>query len=441
MITHDNRRLIFFTLWILAGGMVAGAARISEIDNGRIRFEAGTGIWNTVEWCADLQSGEWHAGWINQQGIVSTSMLTEIQVPVFYRVNSATDYYDNCAAVQETLMSQLRAELQGPGWWDALTRLAGFNAWLTNRLATLELGSLVTNVPGFGPVEYARMGAGPMLLLSHGGLMGYDNIYFLAAIAQSGFSVLCPSRPGFLRTPLLPGTNDSFELAADMMSGLLDALGVTNRVFICGTSAGGPTALQFALRHPDRTAGLVMMDAVSLPYVADLAATNNFVIPLLVPDSDQDPKSWKLNLGTERYPEETMFQWFKLVVQSNDAYRRELACRLAADPASVARLLQFTRGVTPISRRYAGTINDVGIMAYLPDYPLENITNPVLVTHSYYDGDVPFANATNVYGRVSGPKTNFFFYGGGHLYFLGPDWAEIQQRLLDFLNAHNPGFP
>lgn len=441
MKTIGNGLSLLVTLLFSAGGAAVGEERIAELGNGRLVFEAETGTYSTIEWCADLGESNWHDGWMSLQGIAITSALTDVSVPFFYRISSTTDYYDNCTALQDTLMTQIRAELQGPGWWSALSRLASFQAWISNRVATLEQGSTLVQVPGFGTVEYASMGHGPLFLMLHGGMMGYDTICIMSNIAQAGFTVICPSRPGFLRTPLLPGTNDSFELAADMLSGLLNVLGVTNRVIIGATSAGGPTALQFVLRHPDRTAALVMMSAVSKTYMAEIPEIDNFLIPLILPDTDQDVKSWKLMLGTERYPEETLYQWFTLVVQSNDVYRRELARQIAQDPVGVEHLLQFTCGITPIRLRYDGTINDDTLMAFLPDYPLESITNPVFVSHSYCDGDVHFEHATNLYDRVSGPKTNFYFSGCGHLYFLGPEWADIQQHLLEFMNQYNPGFP
>jgi pimeloyl-ACP methyl ester carboxylesterase len=46
----------------------------------------------------------------------------------------------------------------------------------------------------------------------------------------------------------------------DDMAALLDHLGII-RVVMIGVSYGGTVALHFALRHPDRLAGLVIVDS------------------------------------------------------------------------------------------------------------------------------------------------------------------------------------
>ena len=47
-----------------------------------------------------------------------------------------------------------------------------------------------------------------------------------------------------------------------MMAALLDALSI-DKVVVMGVSGGGPTTLNFALRHPDRCSGLLTEVAVS----------------------------------------------------------------------------------------------------------------------------------------------------------------------------------
>src|SRR5690606_1735279 len=63
------------------------------------------------------------------------------------------------------------------------------------------------------------------------------------------------SRPGYLDTPLSSGA--SFQAQADLYAALLDELGVEKTV-VLGASGGGHAALQFAIRHPDRTLGLLL---------------------------------------------------------------------------------------------------------------------------------------------------------------------------------------
>ena len=56
---------------------------------------------------------------------------------------------------------------------------------------------------------------------------------------ENGFGVICPSRPGYGRTPL--GTEGTAAEAADKCAALLDTLGI-EKVVANGISGGGPTA-------------------------------------------------------------------------------------------------------------------------------------------------------------------------------------------------------
>jgi pimeloyl-ACP methyl ester carboxylesterase len=108
-----------------------------------------------------------------------------------------------------------------------------------------------------GAIEYAVAGAGVPLLSIHGAGGGFDQGLDLAEpLVNDGFRIIAVSRFGYLRTPL--PADASAAAQADAHACLLDALGV-ERAAILGTSAGGPSALQFALRHPDRTAALALL--------------------------------------------------------------------------------------------------------------------------------------------------------------------------------------
>lgn len=75
-------------------------------------------------------------------------------------------------------------------------------------------------------------------------------------LARAGLRVIAVSRFGYLRTPL--PADASAAAQADAHACVLDALGI-RRAAVLGVSAGGPSALQFALRHPERTAALVLL--------------------------------------------------------------------------------------------------------------------------------------------------------------------------------------
>src|SRR5687767_4134153 len=108
-----------------------------------------------------------------------------------------------------------------------------------------------------GPIEYAEAGKGPAVLVVHGSGGGYDQgMDFGKSLAGNGFRVIAMSRFGYLRTPL--PADASAAAQADAHACLLDALGI-RRAAVAAVSAGAPSALQFAIRHPDRTTGLVLL--------------------------------------------------------------------------------------------------------------------------------------------------------------------------------------
>src|SRR6185503_12072375 len=70
------------------------------------------------------------------------------------------------------------------------------------------------------------------------------------------FRVIAMSRFGYLRTPLPADASPAAQ--ADAHACLLDALKIS-RAAVIGASAGAPSSMQFALRHPDRCSALVLL--------------------------------------------------------------------------------------------------------------------------------------------------------------------------------------
>ncbi len=161
----------------------------------------------------------------------------------------------------------------------ALLIVAWFFAWRGTRLRYLRANSLVAQTSR-GPVEYARQGTGPVVLVLHGGLGGWDQALFLGQDlrAEARFTVLAPSRVGYLRTPLETGATP--EEGADAMAALMDKLGMAQAAVI-GLSGGGPTALAMALRHPHRVRALVMMAAITGRHTQPKQTTNEWAARVL----------------------------------------------------------------------------------------------------------------------------------------------------------------
>lgn len=71
--------------------------------------------------------------------------------------------------------------------------------------------------------------------------------------------VLLVDLPGLGGSPLPDGGAPSLDVSADAVAGVLDRLGLP-RAVVAGVSMGGYVAMALARRHPDRVAGLALID-------------------------------------------------------------------------------------------------------------------------------------------------------------------------------------
>ena len=219
-----------------------------------------------------------------------------------------------------------------------------------------------------GPVEYAATGAGPQVLVVHGAGGGYDQGLDVAGVlARSGFRVIAMSRFGYLRTPLPADASPAAQ--ADAYACLLDALDVP-RAVVLAASAGAPSALQFALRHPDRATALVLLvPAAYAPRVDDEA-----------PPIHASPTTEFLFNTALR--SDFLF-WVMCHVARPMAMSGILATPrkvlASASPDERERVYQLLEHILPVTARSAGLLNDAKITTALERYELERIAAPTLV--------------------------------------------------------------
>jgi 2-hydroxy-6-oxonona-2,4-dienedioate hydrolase len=269
-----------------------------------------------------------------------------------------------------------------------------------------------------GPIEYAVAGEGPPLLSVHGAGGGFDQGLELAGpLARGGFRVIAVSRFGYLRTPL--PKNASAAAQADAHACLLDALNV-RRAAVLGTSAGAPSSMQFALRHPDRTAALVLL--VPAAYVPR---------PNEAP-SVRTPRGTPLLFDTALRSDYLFWAAGRL---THDTFIRgilgtppEVVAR--ASPDEQARVERILEHILPVSPRRPGLINDAAVVSSLPRYELEKISAPTLA----------ISVADDLYGTFDGarytadhiPRAHVIGYpSGGHM-LVGHN-AEANMRIAAFL--------
>ncbi len=125
--------------------------------------------------------------------------------------------------------------------------------------------NLQTSVNGYR-AHYLRAGAGPPVVLLHGGASdSRDWLLTMAALSES-YTLYAPDLLGFGQNQR---NSDGYYLSefSKFILGFMDALGLENPA-LAGHSFGGRVCLDIALQRPDRISKLVLADAAGLGKVS-----------------------------------------------------------------------------------------------------------------------------------------------------------------------------
>ncbi|MFI5808549.1 alpha/beta fold hydrolase [Streptomyces sp. NPDC051561] len=268
-----------------------------------------------------------------------------------------------------------------------------------------------------GPVEYRLDRRGPRtVVILHGGHMRAGLALGEEVFAAEDCTVLVPSRPGYGGTPLTAdGTPAGF---ADRVAELCGRLGIGQAEAVVGISAGGPTAVALAARHPRLASRLVLMSAVG---------------PLPWPDART-----RLAARIGFHPAVEGAVWGivgqLLRVAPGTGLRlllRDLTTLPGRDVVAGLRLDEREKLLELFSRLRsgAGFVNDL--------VPVPGLTAqvevPVLVIASRRDGSVPFAHAEALAAMrhaqlwESDANSHFVWFGDG--------WEETAARVRAFLDT------
>jgi pimeloyl-ACP methyl ester carboxylesterase len=300
----------------------------------------------------------------------------------------------------------------GASWGVALAIglfVGGLSAWtyttchrdIEQARARVASGSRIAET-ACGPIEYAVVGDGPPLLAIHGAGGGYDQGLDLAgALPARGFRVIAVSRFGYLQTPLPDDATAAAQ--ADAHACLLDALDIP-RAAVLGASAGSPSSVQFALRHPDRVTALVLL------------------VPALYVPRGEDAPSLRTPSGTEFLFDTALKSDFVFWAALRVARRTMLEAILATPPERVdeasaaeqARVAEILAHILPVSPRRLGLLNDASVTSSLERYPLERLTTPTLIVSAEDDLFGTYDVARYTAGQIPGAR--FIGYAeGGHI--------------------------
>lgn len=241
-----------------------------------------------------------------------------------------------------------------------------------------------------GRVEYADFGEGPAVVALHGAMGGYDQSAILAHTVLGGRNrIIAISRPGYLGTPLSSGRSPDEQ--ADLVAALLDLLSI-ERAGVIAISGGGPCALAFAHRHPERCSALVLISTVSGPN------------PVSIPLRFQIMKlAARIPLLVSRMRAKALANLEATAARSiRDAVCRQ---RMLNHPSARRLFVALTESLFDrMAKRLAGTDNDIRVTASAT-FPLEEVAVPTLIVHGTCDERVDFTtHAATAQARIPGAR-------------------------------------
>ena len=299
----------------------------------------------------------------------------------------------------------------------ALWIASRFDSDIKAASAKAALGSVLIDTR-CGSIEYQEAGTGIPLLMVHGSGGGHDQgIAFAGNLAQHGIRVIAMSRFGYLRTPMPADASPAAQ--ADAHVCLLDALGIA-QVAVAGGSAGGPSALEMAIRHPNRVTALVLL--VPLAYKPEALA-----------DSAKPLAPWAEALLMRLIGSDFLF-WAGLKVARDQVIKYVLATPLEqvsnASPKERARINAVLDGILPVSVRAAGLRSDSVLGKSLGSSPLGSVRAPTLIISVRDDGFGTYASSEYTAGQIKGAKFVGFEHGG-HVWVGHQD--EVQAEIMNLL--------
>jgi pimeloyl-ACP methyl ester carboxylesterase len=269
-----------------------------------------------------------------------------------------------------------------------------------------------------GPIEYAEKGVGVPLLSIHGAGGGYDQgLANVTDLVGEGFHVIAPSRFGYLHTPIPLDASPAAQ--ADAHAALLSELNISKAIVV-GVSAGARSAVELAIRYPNRVAALVLIVpgtySPASPVSVEASRGSEFVF-------------WLVNTGAD-------FTWWAAEKLAPSVLIRFVGVRpelvATSSKAEQDRVMGIVRSIEPLSLRFPGINLDSN--PDLHPLPLEKIAAPTLIISARDDLFNTLPAAEFATSKIPGAKL-IVYDSGGHL-MVGRQ-EEVSEAIRAFLaKAH-----
>jgi pimeloyl-ACP methyl ester carboxylesterase len=312
-------------------------------------------------------------------------------------------------------------------------QMEGFFDWRQQRRSELAAGarSVQTSV---GRIQYKKRGHGPVVICLHGGFGGYDQAWLMGSFLMGqGFTVVAPSRPGYLGTPLSVGA--TVEQQADATVALMDALGI-KKAAIYGFSAGSLVAFQVGVRHPSRTS-CVILTGVGLP--RSQAAGYTLLDLFLKANVGIDILPYGLYLLTQADLPAVLGIFMAVDSKLKGPRYNERVDHVLNNPYQHAWARDMSISLTPFSDRRLGLIADAEAVATWSAYEaagqFASFQPPALFIDSRLDNNGSYPQTRRIAKKIATARL-ITVQDSGHFVWLGVNTAKWQGQMVQYLKKH-----
>lgn len=267
-----------------------------------------------------------------------------------------------------------------------------------------------------GDIEFKREGTGIPVLVIHGSGGGYDQGELIAtAVFGTQFDRILPSRFGYLRSTFHHCA--TFDDQAEAYAYLLNHLSL-KRVAVLALSHGGPSALLFTARYPERVSSLTLLSC-------GVASSS---------EASQAEATQKGNALTMIFKFEVLYWLVRTFLRKPLMRLMGVSNTVIGKLTTERRMLvdQVIDGMAPVVPRCAGVAFDN--KAAMPNDQVATIHVPTLIIHATDDMLQLFHNAEYAATHISGSRL-VSFKRGGHL-LLAVEQSAIQAEVGPFILAH-----